>query len=299
MNNKIELSIVIVNFNSGKYLYETIRSIYDHDPKINFEIIVVDNNSSDNSVEKVKEGFSDVKVLEMKENTGFASANNTGVKSSVGEYILILNNDTEILKNSIETLMSEIKQNPDYGIVSPLLQYGDGSPQLSFGTDPGIISEFFTKYFSKILFRVRLLLSNGHFEKDVDWISGACFLISSHLYNILGGFDEQFFLYYEDADLGKRVRENGYTNHITSKSKIIHFLGKSSGTVFSTLLPVIKEGHLYYYKKHNTKTSFRLIKTYLIIKYSFHLSLSLLTGRKERRRKIRMTLSAIKGVNYD
>lgn len=299
MNNKIELSIVIVNFNSGKYLYETIRSIYDQAPEINFEIIVVDNNSSDNSVEKVKESFSDVKVIELKENTGFASANNSGVKSSLGEYILILNNDTEIFKNSIEVLLSEIKENPDYGIISPLLQYGDGSPQLSFGSDPGLISEFFLKYFSKTLYNIRLFLSRGNFEKDVDWISGACFLISSDLYNRLGGFDERFFLYYEDADLGKRIREEGFTNHITSKSKIIHFLGKSTGPLFSDLLPVIKKGHLYYYRKHNTKTSFTLLKNYLIIKYSLKQTLSKLKGSEENAGILKMILSQIKSVNYD
>jgi len=296
---KIELSIIIVNFNSGEYLYKTVRSIYDHYLNTNFEIIIVDNNSSDNSLEMTSNEFTDINIIELDENVGFAAANNAGVKESLGKYILILNNDTEIMDGSIEVLMSEIKDQNNYGIVSPILYYADGSPQLSYGNDPGIINEFFTKYFSTIFFRIGLLLSRGNFEKDVDWISGACFLITSDLYKELGGFDENFFLYYEDADLGKRVREKGFLNHITSKSRIIHFLGKSSGSVFSDLLPVIKRGHLYYYKKHKSKASFILLKRYLIIKFTFKLGLSVISGEKYTKRKISKIISAIKSITYE
>jgi len=299
MKNKVELSIVIVNYNSGKYLYDTISSVMDQDLNINFEVIVVDNNSADNSVIPVKEKFPDIKIIELKKNKGFAYANNLGVENSTGEYILILNNDTKILHNSIESLLSEIKQNLKYGILSPVLTYSDGSPQISFGRDPGIVTEFFTKYFSVILFKLGLFLSKGKLEKDADWISGACFLISSSLYKKLGGFDEEFFLYYEDADLGKRVREEGYLNHITSKSNIVHFLGKSTGPVYSDLLPIIKKGHLYYYKKHNNRASFNFLKNYLIIRYYLKLSFTALAGKKEISRNIKDTLSIIKRVKYE
>ncbi|MCK4890472.1 MAG: glycosyltransferase family 2 protein [Candidatus Aminicenantes bacterium] len=299
MNNKVELSIVIVNYNSGKYLYDTIVSVLEQDLNINFEIIVIDNHSIDNSIIPVKEKFPAVKIIELNENKGFAYANNVGADNSNGKYILILNNDTKILENSIESLLSEIKENPKYGILSPVLYYSDGSPQISFGRDPGIITEFFTKYFSVVFFKLELFFSKGKFEKDADWISGACFLIHSTLYKNLSGFDEKFFLYYEDADLGKRVREKGYLNHITSKSKIIHFLGKSTGPVYSGLLPVIKKGHLYYYKKHNNKASFNFLKSYLIIKYYLRLSFTMLSGKKEKSLSIKETLSAIKRVKYE
>lgn len=299
MNNKVELSIVIVNYNSGKYLYDTIVSVLDQDLKINFEVIVIDNHSIDDSLISVRKKFPAVKIIELKENKGFAYANNIGVDNSIGKYILILNNDTKILQNSIESLLSEIKLNPKYGIVSPVLYYDDGSPQISFGSDPGIITEFFTKYFSRIFFKLELFFSKGKFEKDVDWISGACFLIPSSIYKNLGGFDEKFFLYYEDADLGMRVRGKGYLNHITSKSKIIHFLGKSAGPVYSGLLPVIKKGHLYYYKKHNNRASFNLLKNYLIIKYYLKLSITILSGKKEISGNIKDTLLTIKKVKYE
>ena len=299
MKTKIELSIVIVNYNSGKYLYETVNSIYDQDLTINFETIVIDNHSSDNSVAPIKEKFPDVRIIELEDNKGFACANNIGVDNSKGQYILILNNDTKILENSIEALLYEIKGNPKYGLVSPVLLYGDGSPQISFGRDPGIITEFFTKYFSVRLFKLKFSFSKDNFEKNVDWISGACFLISSALYKDLGGFDERFFLYYEDADLGKRIREKGYYNHITAKSKIIHFLGKSTAPVYSGLLPIIKKGHLYYYKKHNNKVSFYLLKNYLLIKYYLKLSFTELSGKEKASINIKDTLTAIRRVRYE
>ncbi len=193
--NRPEISIIIVNYNSGKYLYETIRSIYNSPPSPPFEIIVVDNNSSDSSLNKVIEEFPGIRLIELERNSGFACANNIGAENAVGEFFLFLNNDTEVKSDSIDALLSEIKNNPAYGIVSPLLLYDDGSPQLNYGNDPGIISEFFTKYFSKFFFRLRTKFRIETFEKNADWISGACFIISSELYRKLEGFDENFFLY--------------------------------------------------------------------------------------------------------
>ncbi len=297
MTNSINLSIIIVNFNSGNYIFQTIQSIYRFPPEINFEIIVVDNNSTDGSSEKIKNEFPEVILIELSKNTGFGYANNVGVKNSKGKYILILNNDTEIIDNSIMHLISVLNHNPEYGIVSPVLYYGDGSPQISFGRDPGIFNEFFTKYFSNLIFKLRIKFFGNKFEKDVDWISGACFLIRSELYTSIGGFDEEFFLYFEDADLGKRVREKGFSNHITSKSKIIHFLGKSTSSDFPSLLPTIKRGHLYYYKKHNGKFSFIILKLYLILKFSLK-RVFMPKGKEDNLKTVSETLKNIRGIKY-
>jgi len=289
-----EISIIIVNYNSGKYLFETISSIYNSPPSPKFEIIVVDNNSSDSSLDKVIEEFPGIRLIELEKNVGFACANNIGAETAVGEYFLILNNDTEVESGSINTLLNEIKNNPSYGIVSPLLLYEDSSPQLNYGNDPGIISEFITKYFSKIFFRIRIKFGIETFEKNVDWISGACFMISSELYRKLEGFDENFFLYYEDSDLGKRIRALGLKNHVTSKSRIVHFLGKSSSPVFNEILPLVKRGHLHYYKKHNSALSFCILKAYLLFRFRLKRAKTLITGNKERSAIFYKTIDSIK-----
>jgi len=295
----IELSIVIVNFNSGDYLSNTINSIYDNRPRISFEIIVIDNNSNDNSLIKTRKNHLNVEIIKLSENFGFAKANNIGVKKSKGKYILILNNDTEISNGSIDTLISLLNNNPKFGIVAPIIYYEDRTPQLSFGNDPGIISEFFTKYFSKILFKIQVKLLGDEFEMEVDWVSGACFLISKELYNSIGGFDENFFLYYEDCDFGKRVRESGFSNCITSKSKIIHHLGKSARPPYYKLLFLIKRGHLYYYKKHNKNLSFLILKNYLITKFLIKKIYSYLKMDKKEVVEIDNLLSSFKNTEYE
>ena len=294
MSKETQLSIIIVNYNSGKYLYNTIRSVYDSYPDTVFEIIVVDNKSSDSSLSAVIRNFPEVHIIELDNNEGFSKANNIGAKIAVGEYLLFLNNDTEIFKSSIDTLLNEIKENPIYGIVSPVLLYEDGSTQLNYGNDPNIISEFVTKYFLQIIFRLNTKLMAGNIEKNVDWISGACFIITSELYKKLNGFDENFFLYYEDTDLGKRVRAEGFKNHVTSKSKIIHFLGKSTTTVYNEILPKIKKGHLYYYQKHNHSYSLNFLKLYLLMKFRIKRVFALITAQKDKSELFQKTIAVIK-----
>jgi len=196
MDNKPDLSIIIVNYNSGNYLYQTVRSVYRSKPGASFEIIIVDNHSSDRSLDKVISDYPDIRLVELKENHGFAAANNRGAEIALGEYLLILNNDTEIPGGALDSLLAGIRNNPEYGVLSPMLQYGTGAPQLNYGSDPGITSEFFTKYFSKLRFMLLTRLFR-RVEKDVAWVSGACFIISAALYRELGGFDEEFFLYYD------------------------------------------------------------------------------------------------------
>ncbi len=292
----IELSIIIVNFNSGNYLSGTISSIYKNRPKISFEIIVVDNNSNDDSLANAKKDHREIIIIELSENFGFAKANNIGVKKSKGKYILVLNNDTEILNGSIDSLISLLDSDSKYGIVAPLILFGDNTPQLSFGRDPEIISEFITKYFSKIFFKIQVKFLQDKFAKNVDWISGACFLIRRELYNSLGGFDEKFFLYYEDCDFGRRVRDAGYLNRISSDSRIIHHLGKSRRPPYYELLLAVKKGHLYYYRKHNTRFSFIVLKTYLTLKFNFKRIYSYLRTDKTETSEIDKFLSFLKKI---
>ncbi|MEN8153042.1 MAG: glycosyltransferase family 2 protein [Acidobacteriota bacterium] len=301
MKNKrseIELSIIIVNYNSGNYLFQTVDSIYKNLKGIKFEIIVVDNNSTDESAENVLKKFPEITLIQKDFNSGFAKANNEGVKISSGKYLLILNNDTYIRENSIETLLKIIRKNPLYGIVAPLLVYEDGSPQLSYGNDLTLFSEFILKYFASTLHKFRLRAGKGRFEKNVDWITGACLLIKRDLYEKVGGFDENYFIYIEDADLGKKVRAAGYRNHITSASTIVHFKGKSTSSNFTRILPEIKKSQLYYYKKHNGRISFLFLRSYLILKFIIKIYFYSITGNKNNSEVAASVLKEIKGSRF-
>lgn len=294
----IKLSIVIVNYNSGNYLLQTVESIHENIREIEYEIIVIDNNSNDDSIKKLLKCFPDTILIQKDFNSGFAIANNEAVKKSSGEYILILNNDTFIEKYSVEALLKVMKENPSYGIVAPLLLYGDGTPQRSYGKDLTLFSEFILKYFADIIHRLRLKIKKNRFEKNVDWISGACLLIKKDLFESIGGFDENYFIYIEDADLGKKVREAGFKNHITSTSTIVHFKGKSTSPNFGRILPEIKKSQLYYYKKHNGWFSFTFLRSYLGFKFIFKKYFYSILGKSENSKQAGSVLKEIKRSRF-
>jgi len=279
-NNKIELSIVILNYNGKNYLFKCLRSIYQFPPKVNFEIIVVDNNSNDGSQEMVRKNFTDVKLICNKENLGFTRANNIGIKSSRGEFILLLNNDTRVLTESIDILLNKIKTNSNIGVVAPALLNEDFSYQLSYGLHPNFKNEFFQKFFMKIHFKSILRKKGDNWEKEVDWVSGACLLTTKEILKSVNYFDENFFLYFDDSDLCARIRNSGKKIIYFPKAKIIHYLGKSKEVVPLTHLLEYRKSQLYFYKKHNPKIEFILLKSYLYIKFFILFILSKILKKK-------------------
>jgi GT2 family glycosyltransferase len=263
---KPELSIIIVNYNSGEYLNRCLNSIKQNIKKIEYEIIVVDNDSTDNSLDGI-EKHEKLNIIKEKENHGFAKANNIGVSYAKGKYLLILNNDTIFFDNSIEKLMEYKKEKPEIGIISPVILYEDNSFQLSFGYDINLFSEILLKFFAEKYYKIIYKIKKNNFMITPDWISGACFLVEKKVYESVSGFDERFFLYTEDADFGKRVREKGFKLLVYGRAKIIHFKGKTSSKNLSIAIAESKKSQLYYYCKHNGKLSFLILKLYLKLKF--------------------------------
>ncbi len=273
-----ELSIIIVNYNSGKYLAKCLKSIKQNIKNIEYEIIIVDNNSTDDSIKGIEQ-YDKVNLIREKKNHGFAKANNIAVSHAKGRYLLILNNDTIIFDDSIAKLLEHKKREPEIGIIAPVIFYGDNSFQLSFGYDINLFSEIILKYFAEKYYKIIYKIRKDNFMKQPDWISGACFLIEKKVYESVSGFDERFFLYMEDADFGRRVREKGFKLLVYGKAKIIHYKGKSSSKNLSISLVESKKSQLYYYCKHNSKLSFVLLKLYLKLKFK----IKYLSDKKNRK----------------
>lgn len=291
---KIDISIVIVNYNSSTYLLNTVKSVKSSGIKSSYEIIIVDNNSTDNSLKLVMERFPDIKILETGKNLGFAKGNNIGVRSCRGQYILLLNSDTILFENTTDILFNIIKNSENIGVISPVLLNEDRSFQLSFGRDLKLFEEFFLKFFSGKFYKFYYKLKKGYIENDVDWVSGACFMVPKYLYEQISGFDESFFIYLEDADLCKRIREKGYKVHITSRTSLIHLLGKSTKNEFNSILPEIKKSHLHYYSKHNGKIRTLILKLYLFTKFTLKKTICIFIGDKKKERVLSNILSSIK-----
>ncbi|MFC2133296.1 glycosyltransferase [Bacteroidota bacterium] len=231
-----DLSIIIVNYNVKEFLLNSIKSIRDASGKISTEIIVVDNASEDGSVEAVKKKFPKVKLIANKENIGFGAANNLGLEKAKGKFILFLNPDTIVNKDTFNILIKFFNDNPDAGMAGCKVLNPDGSLQLACRRGfPGPwttltkltgLSTLFPK--SKLFARYNLTYLDANETYEVDAISGAFMMMRKEAYENIGGFDPQFFMYGEDLDLCYRIQKAGYKVYYVHSTEIIHYKGEST-----------------------------------------------------------------------
>jgi len=233
----IDLSIIIVNWNSAEYLEKCVRSIYSCTSKVDYEIIVVDNASYDGSDELIKDDFSGVKFIQSKENLGFAKANNLGYHHSKGRNLLFLNPDTEIIDSAIDKLYFYLESIPDAGAIGCKLLNSDLSLDTSCVQPfPSILNqaldaEYFKTRFPKVkLWSSNPFIPNQNSPVEVEVIIGACIMIRRNLFDKLGMFSTDYFMYAEDLDLCYKVRQAGYKTYYVSEAEIIHHGGGSTKT---------------------------------------------------------------------
>lgn len=232
----IKLSIIIVNFNVKAFLQNCLLSVRKALEKIPSEIIVVDNASDDGSVEIIKKNFPDVKIIELSENLGFSKANNIGLKIAKGEYICLLNPDTIVEEDTLNTMIRFMESHPEAGMAGCKILNPDGTFQLacrrSFPT-PWVA---FTKIFglsalfpkSKLFARYNLTYLDENQTYEVDAISGSFMFLRKDVYEKVGGLDESFFMYGEDLDWCFRIKKAGFKIYYVHSTKIIHFKGEST-----------------------------------------------------------------------
>lgn len=261
----IDLSIIIISFNTKKLtedcLTSTIRSLKE--AKLSWEIIVVDNVSTDGTRDMLKKKFPAVRTILNAENVGFGRGNNQGIKAAKGEYILLLNSDTVVLNNAIGKLVSFGRQHPN-AFIGPKLLNPDRSPQSSCGpffSLPVVFASLFLKgdY-------IGLTRWSPTRARKVDWVSGACILGPKKLFMQDLLFDEQIFMYMEEIDLFMRARKKGYPAYFYPRSLIVHLGAASSTNKRKGPVLNIYRGFIYLYKKHGTPFSLSLVRHMLKIK---------------------------------
>ena len=227
---KTALTIIIVNWNNKKILQDCLKSIYNTQINYNYEIIVVDNNSEDGSVELIKNKFVDVILIENNKNIGFAKANNQAIKIAKTEHILLLNNDTIVTQNiCFSNMVRYMQKKPRVGVLGCKLLYPDGTLQ-SLGAKYPSAWEIFKNQilFSKTWNRFRKNKEKDHIFKRVDWISGACLLTRKEVFKKVGMLKEDYYMYGEDIEFCYRVHKAGWEIGVLTGESIIHFLGKST-----------------------------------------------------------------------
>lgn len=231
----MDLSIICVNWNSVDYLRECISSIYANTHELSFEIIVVDNASPQGGVETLKEQFSAITIIKSPTNVGFAAANNLGFKHSSGAYVLFLNPDTELIGPTINTLFQYMKSLPDAGIVGCKMLNTDRSVQItSIQKFPTILNQVLNaeilqrRWPNCPLWAIAPLFADDVKIIKVEVIPGACMLMRRAVFEQVGMFSEEYFMYAEDLDLNYKLKCAGYTNYYVGEAVIIHHGGRSS-----------------------------------------------------------------------
>jgi len=231
----MDLSIIYVNWNSLDYLRESIASVIEQTHSVAYEIIVVDNASPESGVDLLKQTFPDVKIIHSENNLGFAGANNLGFRHSTGEFVLFLNPDTKLMAPSIDLLIARHKSLPDAGIVGCKLLNTDLSVQLSsIQTYPTILNQAMDAEYLRLrwpecpLWKIAPLFSEKVSLMKVEIIPGACMLLRRSVFERIGLFSEEYFMYAEDLDLNYKVKAAGLTNYYVGETAIIHHGGTSS-----------------------------------------------------------------------
>jgi GT2 family glycosyltransferase len=231
----VNLSIIFVNWNSVDFLRECIASIVANTRKTSFEIIVVDNASTQAGVESLRDDFPTVAIIKSERNLGFAAANNLGFDHASGEYVLFLNPDTLLVGPTIDLLMEAIRELPHAGIVGCKMLNTDLSVQItSIQKFPTILNQLFNSEYLHLwwpgcpLWDIAPLFSDRASLVKVDVVPGACMLLQSRVFAEVGMFSEDYFMYAEDLDLNFKLRKAGYTNYYIGAATIIHHGGRSS-----------------------------------------------------------------------
>ncbi len=259
----MQLSVIILNYNVRYFLELCVLSVEKAIQNLDAEIIVIDNNSSDDSCTMMKQRFPNIKFIQNKENSGFPKGNNIGVAQAKGEYICILNPDTVVAEDTFEKILNSqlATHNSQLGIIGCRLIDGAGNflpeskrgiptPWVAFTKIFGLYklfpkSSFFNKYYAQHL--------GENQTGKVDILVGAFMVMKRELYNELGGFDENCFMYADDIDLSYRALQNGKSNYYFAETTVIHYKGEST-TRDQKYMMHFQEAMQFFYKKHFRKS---------------------------------------------
>ncbi|MEO8515982.1 MAG: glycosyltransferase family 2 protein, partial [Flavobacterium sp.] len=253
----MQLSVIILNYNVRYFLEQCVLSVQKALENIEGEIIVIDNDSKDDSCEMMKQRFPNVKLIENPLNLGFPKGNNTGVAEAKGKYICILNPDTVVAEDTFEKVLNFAKSKSDLGIIGCKLIDGTGNflPECKRSVPTPWVA--FTKIFGLYKSFPKSALFNQYYAQHltenqtgkVDILVGAFMVMKRNLYLELGGFDENCFMYSDDIDLSYMVLKTGRSNYYFHETSVIHYKGEST-VRDGTYMKRFREAMQFFYKKH-------------------------------------------------
>jgi GT2 family glycosyltransferase len=265
MNSLPVVSIVIVNHNGGNVLESCLESVRRETVETAYETIIVDNASTDESMQMVSDSFPEVRQIRNTGNAGFASANNQGIAVARGPFVLLLNPDTVICDRAIDRVLAFLRQHPEAGVAGCRLRFPDGRIQMSVGAFPSVREVFLMSTFLYLLLpRNYVIMRRGSFvfdpdrEREVDYLCGAFLMIRRSLIDTIGVLDPQFFMYSEEVDFCRRARESGAGVWYTPAGTVMHYWGGMSAVSRKGVVWLVASQFLYYRKYHRGAERFLL-----------------------------------------
>ena len=274
----MEVSIIIVNYNTCNLTLQCLSSVFEQTKNVCFEVIVVDNASSDNSVISIRERFPSVKIIESSVNLGFGKANNLGGNYSNGKYLFLLNSDTILVNNIVSQFYNFMESNLSIAACGASLVNSNNELLISHGKFPSLFQEFsdigFKKYYPNY-YRQKLALGQTSIEgtpDKVDYISGADIFIRRDIFNSLNGFDKDYFMYYEETDLFYRMRKKGLKSCLLPQYSLIHLEGGSfiNNSINVRRLKMLLTSKILFYRKNYSCFSLQLVKLISVLNILRH-----------------------------
>jgi GT2 family glycosyltransferase len=261
------LSIIIVTYNSRADLEGCLQSLIGAPPRLDHEIVVVDNASGDGTQGYVRERWPGVRLIDAGGNLGFARANNVGIAQTFGDLVLLLNPDTIVRPGALDRLAGVLGADPETAVVGPRIVDQNGRAELSFGRMISPLAELRQKALAAASRRGvpvigPLVDEMTRRSRTVDWVSGACLLIRRVDLEAVGLLDERFFLYTEDVDLCASVRARGRKVLFVADAEIVHLRGRSGASAPGTTALAYRRSQIAFYEKHHPRWA-PILKVYL------------------------------------
>lgn len=286
--DKIDISFIIVNWNTKDLTKQAIDSIYKYAQGFTYEIILVDNGSEDASAPMVAKNYPKVILIAKDENLGFAKGNNEGIKAARGEFIFLFNSDAYLIDDSLINLLNRARELPNLGAIAPQVLNVDKTIQQSVGFKPDLLRVFLWMSFIDDLPFGELLkpyhVDHDRFykkENKVDWITGAAFMIPKKIIEIVGVLDKDIFMYAEDVDWCLRIQKAGFDIYYSPVAKIMHIGRGSSKKISKNAIIGEYKGLIYLYQKHQSKISLQMLKLLLKIGAALRIVAFRVFNRKE------------------
>ncbi len=290
----VDLSIVTVSWNVCNLLRDCLNSVEHGQGSLNLEMIVVDGGSTDGSPQMVKNEFPWVKLIIRSENLGFPKGNNLGIQQAQGRHILLLNPDTIVLDDALFQMVTYLDSNIDVGGLGAQLLNPDQTIQSSRRRFPtfwtAIFESTWLEPYAPARIKRRYYVQDLPLDEitDVDWVTGACLMVPRRVIKHVGLLDEDYFMYSEELDWCRRIKEAGWRIVYFPPAKIVHYIGKSSEQAVTARHINFQRAKLRYFRKFDGRLVALILRIFLLINYIWQFGLEALKGLLGHKRPLRL-----------